>query len=127
MILRALIVGFLIAAGEVVNGNVRVKFLQRKFGRKRGKRLSFFSGVVIFSAIAWLFLPWVNPESILQCLGVGLVWVIVMTGLDLYFGRRVFRFSWRRILDDFNPVKGNLLGVGMLLLFCCPTLVYLLR
>lgn len=127
MILKALIVGLLIAAGEVLNGNIRVRYLQRKYGRKRGKQISFFSGVLVFSMVAWFFLPWVSPGNIHECFLIGLVWVCLMTILDIYFGRVVFRFPWEKILQDFNPLKGNLLGVGMVLLFFCPALVFLLR
>ena len=50
-----------------------------------------------------------------------------MTALDLYFGRFVFRLPWRKIRDDFNPLKGNLLGVGLVLLFLCPAIIFMLR
>jgi hypothetical protein len=126
MISRALIVGLLIAAGEVANGNIRVRYLQRKLGRRKGKRLSFLLGVGIFFFLAWLFLPWIDPETIPQCFLVGLVWVIIMTILDVSFGRFVFKLSWQKIRDDFNPAKGNLLGIGMVLLLCCPAIVFLL-
>jgi membrane-bound metal-dependent hydrolase YbcI (DUF457 family) len=127
MLLKTIAVWLLIAAGEVLNGNLRVRYLQRKFGRHRGKQISFFSGVLIFYLIAWLCLPWIGPQTIAECLVVGLVWVCLMTLLDIYFGRFVFRYSWQKVIDDFNPKKGNLLGVGMVLLLFCPTLVYLLK
>jgi hypothetical protein len=127
MILRAILIGLIIAAGEVVNGNIRVRYLQRKLGRKKSRWISFFSGTTIFSIIAWLLLPWVNPENLLQCLLVGTIWVIVMTMLDLYVGRFVFKIPWKKILDDFNPRKGNLLGIGLLLLLCCPSAIFLLQ
>ena len=38
-----------------------------------------------------------------------------------------FKLPWKRILDDFNPYEGNLLGIGMVLLLCCPSLVFLLQ
>jgi len=127
MILRAFLVALLIAMGEIANGNFRVRILQRKFGRKKGKQISFFSGVTIFALIAYLLVPWIQPQSIGECLGVGLIWVAVLTLVDLYFGKYVFRFSRTKIFQDFNPLKGNLLGVGMLLLLLLPMLVYLVR
>ena len=127
MIIRAIIVGLLIALAEVLNGNLRVRYLQRRFGRKRAKRLSFVTGLCLFWGIAWCLLPWIGPQSIFQCLQVGLVWIILMTALDLYFGRFVFRLPWAKIRDDFNPRKGNLLGVGLVLLFLCPAIIFVLR
>ena len=124
MIIRAIIVGLLIAAAEVLNGNLRVRYLQRRLGRKRGKCLSFLTGLGLVVLITWGLLPWVDPRSIVDCLQVGFVWTIILTALDLYFGRYVFRMSWRQILDDFNPLRGNLLGLGLMLLFFCPLLVF---
>jgi|GEM_PF-1915484 hypothetical protein len=48
MILRSFLVALLFTMGEIANGNLRVRILQRKFGRKKGKQISFFSGVTIF-------------------------------------------------------------------------------
>lgn len=127
MILRAIVVGLLIAVAEVLNGNLRVRYLQRRFGRKTGRLLSFATGLCLFASIAWFLLPWIAPQTIFQCLQVGLIWLIMMTALDLYFGRFVFRLPWGKIRDDFNPLKGNLLGVGLVLLFLCPSFIFLLR
>jgi hypothetical protein len=52
--------------------------------------------------------------------------MLLMLCVDIYFGRYVFRVKWIKILEDFDLRKGNLLGIGMGLLFFCPTIVYLL-
>lgn len=127
MILRAIIVGLLIALAEVLNGNLRVRYLQRRLGRERAKPCSFVTGLCLFTVLAWCLLPWIAPQSIFQCLQIGLLWLILMTALDLYFGRFVFRLPWWKIRDDFNPRKGNLLGVGLVLLFLCPTIIFIIR
>lgn len=49
---------------------------------------------------------------------------MIMLGIDIYFGRYVFKFKWNKIVGDFNPLKGNLLGVGMLLLFLSLSIVF---
>ena len=124
MILRALAVWVLIAAGEVINGNLRVRYLHRRYGKKRAKAISFLTGLCIIHIItAWL-LPWVSPSRLSDCFLIGAIWTLLMICLDVYFGRFVFRFGWRRIIDDFNPAKGNLLGLGMVLLMLCPPIVY---
>lgn len=124
MLLKTIIVGLLLAFGEVVNGNIRVRILHRSCGKKRAKTISFFSGVAIIYAISWFTLPWISPANYFDCYKIGLAWLMIMLGLDVYFGRRVFKFKWRRIIEDFNPLKGNLLGVGMLLLFLSPSIVF---
>lgn len=127
MLIKALVVWVFIAIGEIINGNIRVRLLQRKYGKHRAKQLSLFTGIVIFSTITWFFLSWVGPSSLYQCFAIGLIWMVLMILLDIYFGKFVFRYSWEKIAEDFNPIKGNFLGVGMLLLYLCPAIIFLLQ
>ncbi|MBD3824347.1 MAG: hypothetical protein IE916_07545 [Epsilonproteobacteria bacterium] len=127
MVVKALIVAFLMAFGEVVNGNIRVRILHAKFGKERAKRLSFVSGLSIIYLICWFTLPWVAPKSYEDCLMIGALWFFVMLCLDIYFARYIFRLGWSKIADDFNPAKGNLLGVGMVLLLLAPVVVFTLQ
>lgn len=124
MILKALIVGILLCFGEAINGNIRVRILHHLYGKKRAKTISFFTGMAIIVLIAWLTLPWINPNSFLDCYIVGLIWVLMLVILDLYFARQVFKFKWPKIAEDFNPMKGNLLSIGIVLLFFVPGIVY---
>jgi len=124
MLFKALIVGLLIALGEVINGNIRVRLLQKKFMLKRAKKLSFFFGVTIIFIISWITLPWIAPKDYQDCLMIGSLWFIIMLCLDIYFARYVFKMKWHDIIADFNPLKGNLLSIGMLFLLFCPTIVF---
>ena len=127
MIVKAIVIWILIAAGEILNGNVRVRFLQSRYGKKHAKQISFFTAIIILYTICWFSLSWVNPANLQDCFLIGLIWMLLMLCVDIYFGRYVFRFKWIKILEDFDLRKGNLLGVGMGLLFLCPTIVYLLN
>jgi len=127
MIVRAISVGFLIAAAEVLNGNLRVRYLQRRFGRQRGQLVSFFTGVSLFLVIIGSLLDWVGPGTISDCLIIGLIWSTMLTALDLYVGRFVFRLSWAKVGEDFNPLRGKFLSIGLLLLFCAPSLFFIFR
>jgi len=124
---KALAVGFALALGEVINGNIRVRVLHRLYGQKRAKKLSFFSGTIFIYLIAWFAFPWLSLESYFDCFQVGFLWVVIMLCLDLYFGRYVFKFNWSKILGDFNPFKGNLIAIGMFLLFLSPSIVFWIR
>jgi hypothetical protein len=127
MIWKALLIGLLLAIGEVINGNIRVRILHGIFGKRRAKVISFFSGIGVIALICWITLPWINPSNYQDCILIGISWLVMMTGLDVYFGRRVFKLNWSKVLDDFNPIKGNLLGVGMIFLLFSPSLVYWLK
>jgi hypothetical protein len=127
MLVKALLVGLLIACGEVVNGNIRVRVLHSRVGKRRAKHISFLTGIGIISIICWITLHWIAPADYQDCLLVGAIWLVVMLCLDIYFARYVFRLKWQKIGDDFNPIKGNLLSLGMVYLMLCPALVFALR
>jgi hypothetical protein len=127
MFVKALIVWVCIAIGEILNGNIRVRYLQNRYGKSHAKIISLISGIVIFSIIIWFSLSWVGPANISQCMFIGFIWMVLMVLLDLYFGRYVFLYSWRKIANDFNPKKGNFLGVGMLLILFLPGIIFIIQ
>jgi len=45
-----------------------------------------------------------------------------MLGLEIAFGRLIFRVSWKRLAADFDFRQGGLLSLGMLVLFLAPFL-----
>ncbi len=124
MFLKALIAGLLIAFGEVINGNIRVRILNKRLGKKRAKLISFFSGIIVIFVICWLILPWIEPNNYQDCIYIGFIWLVIMMCLDIYFARYVFKLKWNKIIDDFNPMKGNLLSIGMVFLLFCPAIVF---
>jgi hypothetical protein len=68
-----------------------------------------------------LYLPYLG----LRYLGLlqGGIRTVLWWGL-FGFGKYVFKLKWNKIVDDFNPMKGNLLGLGMVLLFFSPAIVF---
>ena len=84
----------LIAAGEVVNGVLRMRLLNRRAGDKRARQIAVFA--------------------------IGALWVVLMFGLEAYFGRVVFRVPWKRILADFDFRRGGFLALGFAVLFFAP-------
>ncbi len=127
MLIKALVVGLLLAFAEVVNGNIRVRVLHRLYGQRNAKIISLFTGLTLIYAINWYALLWIEPSGFLQCLQLGLIWLLLMLCLDIFVGRYLFKYKWHKILDDFNLSKGNLLSVGMLLLFISPSLIFWLQ
>jgi hypothetical protein len=127
MILRAVIIWFVIALAEVMNGIVRVRFINRRAGDRRARQIGVFTGSSLILAIAWFAGGWVGAHSLGELLGVGSIWLGLMLAFDITFGRLVFHASWKRIAADFDVHQGGLLGFGMLILFLAPLLVATLR
>ena len=127
LLFRALIIWFLVAGAEVLQGILWVRFLNRRVGDRRARQIGVITGSGIIFAITWFALPWIGAHRVLDLLVVGMLWLVLMLALDVFFGRMVFRFSWSRIARDFDPRRGGWLGVGMLILFAASLLVALMR
>jgi hypothetical protein len=127
MILRASIIWFLIAAAEVLNGILRMRFLNRRVGDRRARQIGVFSGSALIFLITWFVVPWIGAHSTGELLTVGSVWLALMLLFDIAFGRFVFHMPWARIAADFDVRRGGLLGIGMLMLFAAPLLVAKIR
>jgi len=112
----------LVASGETLNGIARTVCLNRRLGVSTAKRLSMLSAIVLCLAICNVYVPILDVTS-----QTGLVWLGVslsffMLFFDIVLGRLVVRLPWSQILDEFNIIKGNLMGVGMLAMAFCPLL-----
>jgi len=119
-LIRAGVVWLLIAVTEVVHGALRVKMLNRRVGDKRARQIAVFTGSGLIILIAFITLPWIAATTVQECLATGLLWIVLMFGLEIYFGRFVFRVPWKRIFADFDFRRGGLLSIGFLVLFLAP-------
>lgn len=90
MLFKTLAVGLLLAIGEIVNGNIRVRVLHHLCGKKRAKKISFFSGTTIIYAIAWFTLPWLSPANYLDCYKIGFSGVLPDLGLNTIDARHFY-------------------------------------
>lgn len=122
LLAKALLIGLLIAAAETIQGILRLKFLNRRLGDKRARRVAVIPGSLIILLIAWGFAPWIGIRTPLDALAIGLLWVGLMLTYDLALGRWFFHFSWARLRADFDPRTGGMLGFGMVVLALAPWL-----
>ncbi|MBK9138380.1 MAG: hypothetical protein IPM17_06385 [Verrucomicrobia bacterium] len=127
LLFRALLIGLLIAAAEVAQGILRMRWLNPRVGDRRARQWGVVTGSLLILVIAWLTVPWVGVASAAQAFTVGVVWLGMLLALDIGFGRWVFRVPWERILREFDPRRGGWLAGGMLVLLAAPWIVGRLR
>lgn len=127
MIFKAFLIWIVIAIAETLNGVLRVRLLNPRVGDKSARRISLFSGSTIILTIGWFTVPWIAPESHIDSLMIGALWLALMLCYDIGLARFVFRMPYHRIAADFDITKGNLLGIGMLILFATPILIRIFR
>ena len=125
--LRGLVVWVIIVLAEFVHGAARGVLLEPYVGDFRARQIAVFTGSAIILAIAVAFVRWIRAGSIYHLIATGLLWLVLMLGFEIAFGRYVMGYSWDRIASDFNLVKGGLLPIGMVVLTLAPIIAARVR
>jgi hypothetical protein len=123
MLLRAVLVWMLLAMAETIHGILRVRLLNPRVGDHRARQIAVGTASLIILGIAALTMPWIAPASRGDAFTVGALWLAAMLAFEFSLGRFVFHMKWDRIFADFDPRRGGLLGLGMLVLFLAPYLL----
>jgi hypothetical protein len=112
----------LVAASEMLNGIARTIFLNKRVGVRNAKRISLLPALALCLLICYYYVPFlhIRTDGGLLLLGVSLS--LFMGMFDIVVARFIVKARWETILDDFNIVKGNLLGLGMVAMAFCPLL-----
>jgi hypothetical protein len=55
------------------------------------------------------------------------VWLLLTPMFEISLGRFVFGYSWARIGEDFDVLRGGLLSLGLLFLLMAPIIAARLR
>jgi hypothetical protein len=126
-ILRALVVLLIIIFAESVHGTLRQLFLTPLVGDFTARRISFFIAVLLIFLITYFFIRWINAPTVKSLFGVGLMWLILMTGFEFGLGIFVMNYSWGKMLADYDLSRGGLMIFGLVFMFFAPWLATKLR
>ena len=125
--LRALALLALIIVAEVVNGTIRTLAVAPLVGDFTARQIGTVTGCVLIGLIAWFGSPWLRAASPRAQWAVGVLWLTLMIGFEVAFGRLLAGASWQQLAADYNLARGGLLGLGMLWLLCAPRLAAAVR
>jgi len=112
----------LVAASEMLNGIARTVLLNKRVGVTKAKRIALLPALALCLLICYYYVPFLNVRTDLGLLVLGAALSLFMGLFDVAVGRFIVKARWDAILDDFNIMKGNLLGLGMLAMAFCPLL-----
>jgi hypothetical protein len=127
LLFRAFLVWLVIIAVETVHGVLRGLLLAPFVGDLPARQIGVPIGSLLIFAVAYLFIRWIAPRTILQLLGVGLLWVVLTVLFELGLGRLVLKLPWERITEDYDPTRGGFLGFGLVFMLLSPLLASMLR
>jgi len=117
----------LVASGETLNGICRTLFLNKRVGAVNAKRISVIPALMLCLLICYFYVPIIGIESDRGLILLGVSLSAFMLLFDIILGKFVMKARLSLILDDLNIFKGNLLGVGLILMAFCPLWAMVLR
>jgi len=117
----------LIASGETLNGIGRTLFLNKRVGVVKAKRISVIPALILCLLICYFYVPVIGITTGKGLIILGMSLSAFMLVFDVMLGKFVMKAKFSVIFDDLNIFKGNLLGVGLILMAFCPLLAMVLR
>lgn len=126
-LLRGFVVWLVIIVAESLHGTARELWLKPLVGEFRARQIAFFSGMALILIVALLFVRWLRAESTRQLLHVGLLWAVLTLIFEFSLGLFVLGYSWQRMWEDYNLLRGGLMGLGLVWLIFVPQLAAKLR
>lgn len=126
-LLRGLAVWGVIILAESLHGTARELWLKPLVGDFRARQIAFFTGMAMILTIAVCFVRWLRAESPAQLLHVGALWMGLTLLFEFALGLFVLGYSWARMWEDYNLLRGGLMGLGLLWLLFVPRLAARLR
>jgi hypothetical protein len=122
VIWRAIAVWFGILVLANINGAVRQAWLIPRLGEPGGRVVSTLalSGVVLL--LTWLTIPWIEPTSTRDAMKIGVMWLGLTLAFEFLVGHYVFGQSWRKLLEDYDIMRGRIWVLVLLLVLFAPLL-----
>jgi hypothetical protein len=122
VIWRAIAVWFGILVLANINGAVRQAWLIPRLGEPGGRMVSTLalSGVVLL--LTWLTIPWIEPTSTRAAMKIGVMWLGLTLAFEFLVGHYVFGQSWRKLLEDYDIMRGRIWVLVLLLVLFAPLL-----
>ena len=124
---RKLLAWCAIMLAESVHGTLRELLLAPRIGSLPARQLAVFTGTALVFAITWALARWMALRSRRESLATGLAWVVLTIAFEIGLGRLVFGLGWPRILEDYDPARGGLMGLGLAAMALSPWLAARLR
>lgn len=117
---RAIVIWLLLMAVEFIHGTIRTLWLSPAIGDFTARQISVFTGSFLMLTIVLFCIGWIGFEKKRELVALGIFWLILTLLFEIGLGHFAFGYSWEKIGEDYNILKGGLLPIGLLLLALSP-------
>lgn len=105
---------------ETIHGVLRTLFLVPLLGDLRARQIGVLIGSILILGIAFVFDRWVGAAETGTQIRIGLLWLALTLGFELFLGIFVLNFTRERILSDYAIWRGGLMPLGLVALLFSP-------
>ena len=111
----------------VLNGFLRNTLYLDALGDLRVHQVSTVVLMVLITVYTWVFSLFWIPESVVQALIIGIIWLTLTVVFEFVFGHYIMGHPWSRLFHDYNITEGRIWSLVLIWTFITPLLVYKLR
>ena len=111
----------------IINGTIREKTYGKYISDLAGHQLSTLIGIIVLGAYFWILTGLFRIESSKQAILIGSIWLFMTLLFEFGFGYYVMGHPWRRLLNDYNILKGRIWSLMLIWTFFGPYIFYRLR
>lgn len=109
VILSSIFFWFLLLVVAILNAGFRTKILQEKLGDLRAHQVASLTFIVLIMTISVIYAAlMISFATLMDLWTVGILWVILTVMFEFLFGHYVMKHPWKRLLNDYNLLKGRL-------------------
>jgi len=126
LVVRAILLWIAMIPLAILNGTVRVYWINPVIGEHAGHIVSSVTLSAIVFLLTWWFMRNTLPGP-REAFLVGAGWVICTVLFEFVFGHYVMNHPWEKLLADYNVFRGRTWVLVLLAEFFSPVLALRLR
>jgi hypothetical protein len=111
----------------IANGVVRQAWYGKYMSELRAHQLSTAIGALLLGIYIWAVVRNWTPDSSLQAIWIGLMWLGLTAAFEFVFGHYVAGQSWSRLFQDYNILAGRVWAILLLWVVLAPYVFYRLQ
>lgn len=111
----------------IICGALRVKLLEPKLGEQKAHVVGTLLTCVVLLAAIHLFVTASGLSGTWPLMRIGAFWTLATICFEFAFGRLVLKYSWERLLADYDIFRGRVWLLVLVTTFYGPVLSGLLR
>jgi hypothetical protein len=109
------------------NALLREKVYGPHLSEMAAHQLSTVTAVLFFGLYTWgVTARWPLSDSV-EALAVGGMWLVLTVAFEFGFGRYVAGHSWKKLLSDYNLLRGRVWSLLLVAIFLLPWICFTLR